>query len=197
MQVTARWPIDAVPYRILPAGDVLWVTDFDGGRVLRIDSSEGTVLGTIDIGRPTGVAVLGASVWVVDYVGNLYEIDRATDTVLERLDVAGQASDIAAIGDDLLVWGLRGRELERFDTTSRSIVARLPDVTGVALLDGAPWAAVAGGMVVRLDVDRLVPTALIQLGDVTTDQLVAGGGRLWVYAADTAGAEIISLVPNQ
>ena len=196
LQVTARWPIDAVPYRILPAGDVLWVTDFDGGRVLRIDSSDGTVLGTIAIGRPTGVAVSGASVWVVDYVGNLYEIDPSTDTVLDRLDVEGEASDIAVVGDGLLIWGLRGRDLERLDMTNRSISARLPGVTGMALLDGVPWAAVRPAAVVRLDAERLVPLAGVALGDAATDQLVAGGGRLWVYASGAAGAEIIAIDPD-
>jgi outer membrane protein assembly factor BamB len=195
MRVTARWPIDAVAYRILPTGDAIWITDYDDGRVLRIDPDDGTVLNSIEIVRPTGIASVGTRIWVVDYVGDLYELDPGTASVAERFDVAGRASDVVAFDDDLLIWGLRGRALERFDLATRSVSASLADVSGAAVLDGAAWAATSGN-VVRLDPVGLVPVARVQLGDVTTDQVTAGPGQVWVYTEDAAGAALVLIDPS-
>lgn len=185
--ITARLPIDAVAYRIAPAGATVWATDFDGSRVLHIDASDGSILGSITIPRPTGVAVVGREVWVVDYVGDIYEIDPGSSTVVRRGDIAARATDLLVSGSDVLIWGI-DRRLERFDTAVRAVTATRDGVTGVAMLDGAVWAAAGPGTiasaaaVARLDPTTLEPVGIVELPAATeTDQLVASPDRLWVW----------------
>ena len=183
MEVAARWPIDAVPYRIQPAGDIVWVTNFDDQEVLAIDASDGTVLGAVPVGRATGVAVTPDAGYVAGYTGTLVEIEPEERRVVATYAIGSSATDVAVLDGRLLVWGLRGRPLELIDATTGEILATSGDVTGVALQGGRLWATVRQGMIVRLDPATLARTALIQLGDVTTDQLVAAPDRLWAYAA--------------
>ena len=183
MEVAARFSIDTVPYRIQPAGDIIWVTDFDDQEVLAVDASDGTVLESVPVGRATGVAVTVDAVYAAGYTGTLVEIDPEDPRVVATHSIGTSATDVAVFDGRLLVWGLRGRPLELIDPLAGEILATSGDVTGVALRDGQLWATVRQGMIVRLDPATLARTASIQLGDVTTDQLVAAPDRLWAYAA--------------
>ena len=193
MEVAARLPIDAVPYRIQPAGGIVWVTDFDDQEVLAIDPSDGTVLDSVPLGRATGIAVTADAVYVVGYTGTLVAIDPDDRRVVATYKVAANATDLAVLDGRLLVWGLRGRPLELLDASTGEILATAGGVTGVALLDGQPWAAVQGGEIMRLDPETLAGTGSIPLGDVSTDQLVAAPDRLWAYASANAATYIYAV----
>lgn len=193
MEVAARFSIDAVPYRIQPAGEIIWVTDFDDQEVLAVDASDGAVLASVPVARATGVAVTRDAVYVAGYTGTLVEIDPEDPRVVATHAIGTSATDVAVFDGRLLVWGLRGRPLELIDQLAGEILATSGDVTGVALRDGQLWATVRQGMIVRLDPTTLARMASIQLGDVTTDQLVAAPDRLWAYAA-TAEATFIYAV---
>lgn len=193
MDVVTRWPIDAVPYRIQPAGDVIWVTDFDDHEVLAVDASDGTVLANVPVSRPTGIAVTADAIYVAGYAGTLVEIDPDDPRVVATHQIAANATDIMVLDGRLLVWGLRGRPLELLDPATGEILATSSAVTGVALLEERPWAAVNGGKLVRLDPATLAWTGAIPIGDVATDQLVAAPDRLWAYAGSDAGTFIYAV----
>jgi hypothetical protein len=195
MSVAARWPIDAVPYRVVPAGDTVWVSDFDGGRVLKVDAVAGRVLGAVEVARPTGIAVTPAGVYVVGYVGDLVLIDPATMSATRGLPISGNATDLLPVEGGLLIWGLRGRVLERVDIDVGTVVATKSRVTAVATLEGAPWAALDTGRVARLDPQSLVSTAEVDLGQVRTDQLVASADRLWAYIEAGDGTYLYGIRP--
>jgi hypothetical protein len=182
MSVTARWAIDAVPYRVLPAGGAVWISDFDGGRVLEINAEDGTILGTISIPRATGLALAGSRLWVADYVGDLYEVNAAAHSVIARHDIASQATDLLVAGNNVYVWGLGGRRLDRFDAAAGAVAASRSGITAVANLRGDLWGAMDVGALARLDGANLAPLAAVPLGAVTTDQLVASADQLWAYA---------------
>lgn len=196
MRIGQRWPINAVPYRILPAGAVVWVTSYDQGVVLKVSAVDGTVLGRLAVLGATGIAATPGVIYVVDYNGGLIEVDPVTTTVIKRYRIAPQATDLLAVGSDLFIWGINGRLLERFDTTTGTIAATTARVTGVALMDGAPWAAVSDGAVVRLDPASLAWTAVIPLGAITADQLVASSSRLWAYARAAEGTFAYAVKPT-
>ena len=197
MGVAARWPIDGIPYRIAPAADAIWISDFDGSRVLEVDASNGRILGTVEVLSPTGIAVTPSAIYVVGYAGDLVVIDSVTRAVVAEHGIAGRATDLLLVDGDLLIWGLDGRLLERFDTTTSTIVATTGDVTAVALLDGQPWAALRDGSVALLDPATLASTLTIPLGDVSTDQLVASSGRLWAYAGTPSGTFLYGIRPER
>lgn len=183
MQVADRWPIGGVPYRIAPAGPVVWVTDLDRDRVLQVRAGSGEILTTTEVPDATGIAVSGSAVWVAGYRGDLVRIDAVDGTITARHRIATDATDARVLGDQLWISGINGRRLERFDTTRGVLAAMTEDVTAFAFLDDHVWAAVSDGALVTLDPQTLAWTGAVPLGDVTTDQLVAGAGRLWAYGA--------------
>lgn len=196
LRVRSRWPIDAVPYRVAPAGDVVWISDFDASRVLELDASTGAVRGTVDVQRPTGIAVTSEAVYVVGYAGTLVVIDPSTRAVTGRHLIASGATDVVAVDGGLLIWGINGRDLERFDIERGTVIASLQGVTGVATLHGNVWVAIQGGSVSQVDATRLNPAATIPLGEVMTDQLVASSDRLWAFAGTNGGAFLYSVRPG-
>jgi streptogramin lyase len=196
MTIAARWPIDAIAYRIQPDGDAVWVTDFEAARVLRIDAADGTVLGSVRIASPTGIASTPDRVYVVGYGGELVVIDPASMAVVTRHAIAGRATDLAVIDGDLFIWGIQGRVLERFDTLSATVGATKPDVTAVATLGGQPWVALRGGLLARVDPRALSSLAVVPLGQVEADQLIASSDRLWAYAQSADGTFVVAVRPS-
>jgi hypothetical protein len=199
MRITARWDIDAVPYRIQPSGQEIWVTDFEGGRVLRVDASTGAVSGSVFVERPTGIAVTPGMVYAVGYGGELVAILPTTLTVVGRYPVAQDGTDVLAVGDDLFIWGINGRRLERFDPAAGAVAAWTEGVTGVALVGDQPWASVSGtstrtAALVTLDANSLGWTSAVPLGDAMPDQLVASSGRLWVSVLTDEGSFVFQVV---
>ena len=196
LDIQSRWPIDALAYRIVPAGDTLWVSDFDGDRVLRVATTDGQVLGSVDLPSPTGIAVTPAAVYVVGYLGDFAAIDPTTLEIVGRGRISGRATDVLVVDGAALVWGIDGRPLERVGAASATVTASRPGVTGVALLDGEVWAAIRGGTLVRLDAASLEPLATVALGDVDTDQLIASRDRLWAYAGTPEGTYLYAVEPE-
>jgi hypothetical protein len=201
MQVTARWGIDAVAYRIEPSRAEIWVTDFEGGRVLRVDPATGTVSGSVLVERPTGVAVTPGMVYAVGYGGELVAILPTTLTVVGRYPVAKDGTDVLTVGDDLFIWGIKGRRLERFDPVAGAVAAWTEGVTAVALVGDQPWASVSStstraAALVTLDPNSLDWSSAVPLGDAMPDQLVASSGRLWVSATTEGGDFVLSVIPG-
>jgi len=196
LEVVDRWPIDAVPYRIQPGDRAVWVSDFDEGRVLKVDPTDGQVLASAPVSRATGIALTTDAVYVVGYGGSLVEIDPETAEIRENYVVAAKATDLVAIDGDLLIWGIDGRILERFDLETRRVAATTRGVTAVAVLDNQPWATTSDGAVARLDPGTLAAVGAVSLGDVGTDQLVASADRLWAYASTPGGTAIYVVRPR-
>lgn len=189
MEIAARWPIDAIPYRILPGGDVVWISDFDGDEVLAIDARDGRVIGRVTVTRPTGLASVEGRIFAAGYAGQLVEIDPTEVRVLAEHRIAAGASDLLALDGGLLVWGLNRRPLERFDLASRAVTGTMAGPTAVVELGGVTWTAITEdgeGALVRIHPTTLAAASVIPLGTVTTDQLAASADRLWAYA-ETGG----------
>jgi hypothetical protein len=195
MATAVRWPIDAIPYRIAPAGSSIWVTDFDGGRVLEVSAESGEVLTTIGLARATGIAVTPEAVWVASYIGQLARIDPASKLVTATYPIASDATDVYAVDDQLWIVGIKGRRLERFDTARGVVAAWTESVSAVSFVDGGPWAAVPGG-VVALKPVTLERTGAVPLPDVAMDQMVAAGGRLWAWGAASDGTFLYRIRPG-
>ena len=195
LAVTNRFPIEAVPYRIAPVGSVVWLTDFDGGRVLQVNAQTGTVISTTPLNDATGIAVTPDAVWVATYIGQLARIDPTNGRVADTFEIAGNATDVQAVGDALWISGIHGRRLERLDPELGVVVAWTDRVRAVAFVDGEPWATVEGGLV-TLDPDTLQRTGAVPMRGVETDQLVAAAGRLWAYGGTSDGTLLYAVLPD-
>src|SRR4029078_12390664 len=86
--LVGRQPIklDHAPYALAADDTTLWVTSFDHGVVMRVDTTSGKVEQTIAVPHPTGVALGGGWVWAVEHRDDkLARIDPATDKVVEEI----------------------------------------------------------------------------------------------------------------
>ncbi len=137
----------------------VWVANFGGGSVTRVDAESGRVLQTIPVGRgPIDIAVGRESVWVSTQEGRVARIDARSGKVVD--------DDIGVKAQGALDLGL-GRLwiADRVDGTLRVYFIRSGLISDAPLsLGDAPtdiavgprfaWAAVAGDGVIRRVPDR-------------------------------------------
>lgn len=89
-------PLSHPPYALAADGTTLWVTSLDDGVVMAVDTETGQVRTTIDLSSPTGVAVGGGSVWVLEARGNrLARIDPASAKVTAEVALGDADPDPA------------------------------------------------------------------------------------------------------
>ena len=83
---------DAVPIHVLPVGDALWVTTFDGGTLQRIDPTTNAVTATVHVGDGAdGLLEHDGSLWVTtDKADTVVRVDPSGPTVTEQWSVGTQ-----------------------------------------------------------------------------------------------------------
>ena len=130
------------------AGGDVWVNDFGGERLLRIDGRTGHVLARLPLGRRVAVAAGRDSVWALRWGGRffrtprgpLYRIDPATNRVAQRIPLGEDvAFGVLAAPGDVWVWG--PRRVIRLEpgsgaiTTAYDVDVAAGELTG-AVVDG-------------------------------------------------------------
>jgi hypothetical protein len=92
------WQIDRATYEVRLAGTFpgvssdsteiafgsLWLTARPQGHLWKLDLATGSVLGTIDLDEPWGVAAAGDALWITQLHGGLIELDPATLEIRAR-----------------------------------------------------------------------------------------------------------------
>ena len=195
MTVQDRFAVDAEAYRIAPAPDAVWLTDFSGGEVLKVDRETGMVLARVDFPDATGIAVAGDDVWVTSYSGRVARIDSVAATLVEIGLFAPDATDLHVEDGDLWIAGINGRRLERVDPATGEVVASYGPAGSIAFLDGQVWTSAEGGLI-RLDPETLRPIGAVPLPGVGTDQLVATDAGLWAFGDTEAGTRLVVVRPE-
>jgi len=110
---------------LVAADGSLWFTEYDLGRLLRIDLHTGKVRARIDVGGSPGAVVAAAgAVWVHDWQGGrLLKVDARTNRVVEKLAVGSTNSDIVFAAD--AVWTIDERGvLLRVDPNTAAVTER-------------------------------------------------------------------------
>jgi streptogramin lyase len=174
--------IGAVAYSIVPFGDDLWITDYRGGVVLRIDGMTGDEVAWIDVtGQPSSLVVVGGDAWVASPTsGRIIRIDGETNDVTGSFPIVRDTSHLLASGDQIFAFGVGFLGVDRFNTVAERVEARTVGMAGLAELDGVLWGVMSERKMVRLDPETLEGTAVIDFGDAVIDFVVAGGGSLWL-----------------
>jgi hypothetical protein len=86
------WHIDRATYEVTRVGQFpgvtsdsteialgsLWITSRAQNHLWKLDLTDGSVLGTVDLKEPSGVAAAGDSLWITQLDGSLVELDPAT-----------------------------------------------------------------------------------------------------------------------
>jgi streptogramin lyase len=164
--------------------DGVWVTDPDGGRVVRLDAA-GQEVGEVAVGGEPGALVEGAgSLWVVNDADDaVIRIDPDTMTVVETLSVDGAADAITSTDEAIYITDREASSLTRIDvsdSTSRTTVdvARLP--TDPQAGAGGLWLiSPEAGTLHRYDFESLTEEQVVDVGGILGG-LAIDGDDLWV-----------------
>jgi len=111
-------------------GSTAWVSDWYTGKVVRVDLTTRRVTKILHIGRPQdgpiSLATGAGSVWVLDFsTGRVLRIAPATGRVISRIQIRGEATDVA-YGDGF-VWVISdGHHLYKIDPARDRIVRIAP-----------------------------------------------------------------------
>jgi streptogramin lyase len=149
---------------LVAADGSLWVTQYDVGRLLRIDPQTGKLRASIDVGGSPGAVIATAgAVWVHDWErGRLIKVDARTNRVAKTLMVGTSNSDITFAAGD--VWAIDARgSLLRVNPNTTAVTRRVPlgaaaplptDASNGSTLTAAGdtlWVVVGDGHITEVD----------------------------------------------
>lgn len=172
------------PDAVASGAGAVWVSQFQGHAVARIDPAARRVEQTIPVGSgPSALAVGAGAVWVANTLdGTVSRIDTTVDRVVDTIAVGGEPAALAYGGRSVWVADSRADELVRVDVASGRVVARTPvpsGVTGVAFAGGAAWVSSdRAGTVARVD-PRDDDIAEVRVGTGPTS-VAADAAAIWV-----------------
>ena len=185
-ELLKTFQLDTRPGSIAASVDDVWVTNPDVGTVTRIDPDEQDDRDPIEVGEnPTGIAVGGKVVWVVESGGP--SVSRiSTDTNFVEGDPIGVGNGPAgvAVGEgDVWVTNRFDGTISRIDQRSGEVGEPIPvglDPRGITIGFDSVWVGLAGSnTVVRIDPATNEVTQPIPVGNAP-GSLAVGGGAVWV-----------------
>ncbi len=182
----------------------LWVAEFDGRRVVRIDPETREVTARIPLGdQPEVMASAGERLWAAgqtpDGYARVWSIDPEANTVRGQFET-DEGADVTATGDAVWVTrrGHEDHSIDRFSATDLRRVGRIPfgGPIGLAVGGDSVWAFGSDGTIARIDAGsgriahrwpRLMPSNLTASGrSIAADRTGA-----WVL--DSYGGQIVRL----
>ena len=95
------------------------MTDFDNGRVIRVDTTTEEVTATRDIDQAAGVAVLDdGSVLVASRPGSLLEVDPVTLETIDEVWIQGDVMSLIPDGDRVIITRNNADRLSTIDPSN-------------------------------------------------------------------------------
>ena len=186
-EVLATLELETRPGSIAASADDVWVTNPDVGTVTRIDANEQDVRDPIQVGEnPTGIAVRGNVVWVVESGGpSVSRISTDTNFVEGDPIEVGNGPAGVAVGDGRRVGhqSVRRDDLAHRPANSGEVGEAIPvglDPRGITIGFDSVWVGLAGSnTVVRINPATNEVTQPIPVGNAP-GSLAVGAGAVWV-----------------
>ncbi len=183
-------------------GSTAWVSDWYAGEVVRVDLATRRVTKVLHIGRPQdgpiSLATGAGSVWVLDFsTGRVLRIAPATGRVISRIQIRGEATDVAYGGG--FVWvtsdgpsnGKTEEHLYKIDP-ARDVIVRVAPIPGAGpgcVASPGPqgvWVGcggVAGISLIDPRTMKAVRSSPVDPGEYSP-QIAPGQRVVWVLTAD-------------
>jgi YVTN family beta-propeller protein len=145
----------------------------------------GSVVASVPVGtNPVALAVVGASVWVINAGDNtVSEVDPATHVVERVVDVGHDPQSMAVTGDDLWVADFGDGTVSRINLVAAKVVQTVHVGSAPAAIAAGPaglWVANSGDNTIqRLDTSTGKPHAAVDVGD-GPDGLAVDASSVWV-----------------
>ncbi|HET7701820.1 MAG TPA: hypothetical protein VFK35_00355 [Candidatus Limnocylindrales bacterium] len=182
--VKRRIPIDGSPYNLAASGEIVYVTDFGGGQVLRVDTSLDRVTAVADLDRAAGVVVLDdGTVLVASRPGTLAQIDPVTLATIAEVTIQGDVMTLIGDGGRVIITRNNADRLSTIDPNDIAAGEVLSDtrISAFALTAESAWGIDwMSGAVLRLDRGGL--SIEVEVPPLSQDQdgIVHAAGDLWV-----------------
>lgn len=170
----------------------VWVADFDGASVLRLDPANGKALGSTAVGTASDVLPVDGTIWVTNHhEGSVTRIDARTGKAIGTV-VIGQAGtngpqQMARGAGSVWIGEGNTGEVIRLDPSTGKVAARITMPSdfdpcgGIAATDTAVWITGCHDTpdVVRIDPATNAVVADVGLGGYGADPIVIDG-KVWV-----------------
>lgn len=202
-------PVGANPSYVAVDGALLYVANVNDGTATVIDTSTDTVVDTTPIGlAPFGLAIGGGRLYAVNLVfGTVTVVDTATRTHVDanpatpEIDAirvtpgGGYLPALALSGDRLYVADLAGNALIVVDTTSYTVIERIPvgsSPTGVVATGNRVYVTNAGdGTVSVIDPATNTVVELVAVGE-NPNAMTVDGDRVYVINSTSTAISVVT-----
>jgi len=192
------------PFGMATEPGAAWVTEYEGGNLVRIDTSANRIAGRIHVGRHAShVAIQNGFAWVVDDLGgSLISVDTKVNRVSQSIPMrptadlrpvglaTGQGSLWVILAPQYYSYAkLPPSQLVRVDPASGGVLANIPvpgNGAGVAVGGGAVWVVSTLEPVTIYRIDPMTNriAARIDTGHTASGALVFQEPYLWAANQD-------------
>jgi streptogramin lyase len=197
--VVRRIPIGAEAYNLAAFGDVVYVSDFENGRLLRVDTSTDEVTASVPLVQAAGVAVLpDGSVLVASRPGSLLEVDPVTLETLEETTIQGDVMTLIPDGDRVIITRNNADRLSTIDPDNLAAGEDLPEtrISAFTMTDEEAWGIDwMSGEVLRLNRDSLAVVERVPPISDGQDGIALAAGDLWVEGTTADGPVVHRIRP--
>jgi YVTN family beta-propeller protein len=187
--VTATGQAATGATRVMRTPSAVWVTNYGGSEIVRVDPIANVVLSTFSFPGPDGIAKDGPSLIVASHDGLFgARVDPGRGEILDQVDVQGKPTAVV-VTTNFGIWvaifdtgELVQIDPDSFEITERVIVGAGP--VGLTVHDGLAWVANhEEGTVAVIDLEMAEVVETIAVGDGPTEVAVQGG-HAWVTVTD-------------
>jgi virginiamycin B lyase len=197
-RIVATINAGVAPIGLAAGAGSLWVADYGGGTLVRIDPARNRVLKRIKLdASPYGVTAGAGGVWVSAFdAPYVSRVDPATNRVVARVQLgAAEHAGITANGHEVWVAMYGSGRIARIDATTNKVKARIavggrPEA--VVFAAGSAWVPNEDGTVARIDPASGGILKRIRVG-ADPDYAIWCHGRLWV--SDLRGPKLSVIDP--
>jgi len=181
-------PVGIWPNAVSFDGSNVWVANSISDSVTEIQPSTGTILNTFELpswpGGTTGISADGTYVWVTDYYGSVYELQKATGTVVHTIALGYSIGGISSDGTHVWVANsARGGAVTEIQASTGSVIATITvgsNPQDVASDGTHVWVANSGSnSVSEIQANSGSVVATIPVGN-WPDAISSDGTNVWV-----------------
>lgn len=169
----------------------IWIADFGGNKVIRVDRSGGSVPKAIPVEAAEDVLAVGDTIWVTrHHAGSISRIDAKTGAILgtQVVGASGQNGPqrLAQAAGSVWVDESNTSEVIRLDPATGNVVARIhvPDFGpcgGILATDSAVWATGCHDSLAAVRIDPATNTIAAEvLLDGYAQDVVQVNGAYWI-----------------
>lgn len=185
--VTEKISLGGQPCGVAGTPDAVWVSDYAGAALIRIDRASGERSTVAIPASPCELTYARGSLWVTTRSRVLVRVDPLTRRVVARIPVGIESDDVTAAAGSIWVANYRSATVTRVDPrtnkarrTLRIPIVRSGGVSGIAAAGGYVWVGQTQGTAVfRIDprTNRVKKVETKRLGPAW---LAGSGSLLWV-----------------